>query len=220
MTEEKLSHGGKTETYSEFIEKFKQKHTTDECYTPPEFYDKIKNYFCNMLQIDPESVIRPFYPDGDYKTEDYTGRVVIDNPPFSILNEIVKFYMEHKIKFVLFAPALQNRYCDGKTIGAVYMKNSIEYENGALVKTCFISNMFSDIILDGTLYQQSKPKRTKTPRPEGVKTSADLCTMTEYGKVKVIKNYEKYKQKKGEHRLFGGAYMIYGEPAEVKPTGL
>lgn len=31
------------ETYEEFVEKFKPKKTTDNCYTPPEVYKLIKD---------------------------------------------------------------------------------------------------------------------------------------------------------------------------------
>lgn len=31
----------KGETYEEFVEKFKPKKTTDDCYTPPEIYETV-----------------------------------------------------------------------------------------------------------------------------------------------------------------------------------
>ncbi|WP_288842806.1 hypothetical protein [uncultured Megasphaera sp.] len=34
----------KNETYEEFVEKFKPKKTTDDCYTPPDVYEIIKAY--------------------------------------------------------------------------------------------------------------------------------------------------------------------------------
>ena len=34
----------KGETYREFVEKFKPKKTTDDCYTPNEIYEAVKNY--------------------------------------------------------------------------------------------------------------------------------------------------------------------------------
>lgn len=34
----------KKQSYEEFVEKFKPKKTTDDCYTPIEIYNIIKNY--------------------------------------------------------------------------------------------------------------------------------------------------------------------------------
>ena len=48
----------KSKTYEEFVEKFKPKKTTDDCYTPPEIYEAIKDWVCKCYNIDPENVIR------------------------------------------------------------------------------------------------------------------------------------------------------------------
>ena len=69
--------------YDGFVEKFKPKKTTDDCYTPPAVYETIKNWACSEYGIDPSKVVRPFYPGGDYESFDYSGgKVVVDNPPF------------------------------------------------------------------------------------------------------------------------------------------
>ena len=34
----------KSETYEEFVEKFKPKKPTDDCYTPPDVYEVIKDF--------------------------------------------------------------------------------------------------------------------------------------------------------------------------------
>ena len=53
------------------------------------------------------TVVRPFYPGGDYESLVYPDNcVVIDNPPFSIVSQIVRFYLKRGIKFFLFAPYL------------------------------------------------------------------------------------------------------------------
>ena len=97
----------KSKTYEEFVEKFKPKKATDDCYTPPTIYEIVKQWACNEYGIDPAKVVRPFYPGGDYKAFSYPdGAVVIDNPPFSILASICTFYLEHWIPFFLFAPSL------------------------------------------------------------------------------------------------------------------
>ena len=95
----------KTKTYEEFVEKFKPKLTTDDCYTPPEVYEAVKDWAVKEYKLEDREIVRPFYPGGDYEHFNYIdGSVVIDNPPFSILSKIIDFYMERGIKFFLFAP--------------------------------------------------------------------------------------------------------------------
>ena len=94
--------------YEKFISKFKAAKTTDDCYTPQPIYEAVVDYVFEKAQLPEDTVIvRPFRPNGDYTTEEYPdGCVVIDNPPFSILAKIVKFYVAKDIKFFLFAPTL------------------------------------------------------------------------------------------------------------------
>lgn len=39
--------------YEAFTDKFKHKLTTDDCYTPPEVYEVVKNWACAKYGIDP-----------------------------------------------------------------------------------------------------------------------------------------------------------------------
>ena len=50
--------------YDEFIKKFEEKRTTDDCFTPPEVYNAIKDWVCKRYNINPYSISRPFYPGG------------------------------------------------------------------------------------------------------------------------------------------------------------
>ena len=72
--------------YDGFVEKFKPKKTTDDCYTPPEVYDIVLKHVREKYNIaDDVPIVRPFYPGGDYEHYDYPeGCVVVENPPFSI----------------------------------------------------------------------------------------------------------------------------------------
>ena len=82
----------KEKSYEEFVEKFKPKKTTDDCYTPPGIYAVVRDWACKEYGIDPDKIVRPFYPGGDYEHYDYPeGAVVLDNPPFSILAKITAF---------------------------------------------------------------------------------------------------------------------------------
>lgn len=139
----------KSETYEEFVEKFKPKKTTDDCYTPPEIYEVIKDWACREYGIDPDKIVRPFYPGGDYENYDYPdGCVVLDNPPFSILSKICGFYLERNIPFFLFAPSLTSFF--GRNIVMrtchVICDAHIVYENGAVVNTSFVTSYGGDVI--------------------------------------------------------------------------
>lgn len=41
----------KGETYEQFVEKFKPKKTTDDCYTPPLIYDGVADWVCTEYGI-------------------------------------------------------------------------------------------------------------------------------------------------------------------------
>lgn len=93
--------------YNEFLHKFEGKKTTDDCYTPENIYDAVADWVAEEYGLSRRQFVRPFYPGGDYKSEKYPkGAVVVDNPPFSILAEIIKFYNANNVKFFLFAPTL------------------------------------------------------------------------------------------------------------------
>lgn len=139
---------GEPMQYKLFVDKFKPKKTTDDCYTPPEVYEVIKQWVLEEVpQIRELRIVRPFYPGGDYKAEDYTGAVVIDNPPFSILAEIKLFYLDRGIPFFLFAPALTLLSTYDKRLTFIVANCSITYHNGAVVSTSYVSNLFGDTAL-------------------------------------------------------------------------
>lgn len=126
--------------YEGFVEKFKPKKTTDDCYTPQLIYEAVANWAANEYKLDKTKFLRPFYPGGDYEKYDYNGGIVVDNPPFSILSQIIKFYVEHDVKFFLFAPTLTScQYGDYCTVLPVGV--DIEYENGAVICTSFVTNL-------------------------------------------------------------------------------
>lgn len=151
------------ETYEEFVEKFKPKKTTDDCYTPPSVYAVIRDWACREYGIDPAKIVRPFYPGGDYEHFSYPeGGVVLDNPPFSILSKICTFYLDRGIPFFLFAPSLTA--FSGRTntmrMNHIICNCSIEYENGAIVRTSFVTSYGGDIIA------QTEPRLTKLVNDE------------------------------------------------------
>ena len=116
--------------YDAFVEKFKPKKTTDDCYTPANIYDAVADWCAAEYGLDRRTFVRPFYPGGDYEHFAYPdGCIVVDNPPFSILSQIVRFYLYRGIKFFLFAPSLT---CFNKDeVCAIVSYCDITYTNGA-----------------------------------------------------------------------------------------
>ena len=183
--------------YQEFVNKFKTKKTTDDCYTPPEVYAVVRNWACKEYGIDPASIVRPFYPDGDYETFDYPdGCVVLDNPPFSIISKIVEFYLDRGIQFFLFAPSL-TAFCGRKTLMRchhIICDANIQYENGAKVLTAFVTSFGGDIVAQSVpelgkainaAVQRIRKEQTKTlPKyeyPDNVITAAKLQYYASHG---------------------------------------
>ena len=144
--EERMARGEiseEDEEYQEFLEKFKLKKTTDDCYTPAPVYDAVARYVEQQYGLDRANFVRPFYPGGDYVNEKYPeGCIVVDNPPFSIMAEILRFYNSKGIKFFLFAPTLTLFSSSSSSIcTALPCGVSVIYENGAIVSTSFLTNL-------------------------------------------------------------------------------
>lgn len=135
-----------TAEYDAFVDKFKPKKTTDDCYTPEPVYRAVLDWVGSRVDLTGKNIVRPFYPNGNYETVDYGDNdVVIDNPPFSILAKIVRFYVSRNIPFFLFAPHLTMANSVKDICTVIVSHTDIVYENGARVYTGFVSNMFGDI---------------------------------------------------------------------------
>ena len=145
--EERMARGEiseEDEEYQEFLEKFKLKKTTDDCYTPAPVYDAVARYVEETYGVSRDQFVRPFYPGGDYQNERYPdGCVVVDNPPFSIMAEILRFYDSKGIRFFLFAPTL-TLFSSSSSAGActaLPCTLAVIYENGASINTSFLTNL-------------------------------------------------------------------------------
>lgn len=179
--------------YDAFVKKFEPKKTTDDCYTPSAVYDAILEWVAETVDISGREIVRPFWPGGDYENFDYPdGCVVIDNPPFSIITKIIRFYMAQGIRFFLFAPHLtlfSSRNIEWTCIG------TIEYENKAKVNTGFVSNMFGAcrIMTAPNLYhrireaqQGSGTSLSKYRYPDNVVSSALLGKIAKHVEFRVM----------------------------------
>lgn len=159
----------KSKTYDEFVEKFKPKKTTDDCYTPPAIYEAVKNWAVKEYNLEDKEIVRPFYPGGDFENYDYPADcIVIDNPPFSILNKIVKWYIEKRIKFFLFAPRLTLFSGNLDVTYIIDGAPSIIYENGAQVNTSFITNLDTCRVRSSRDLKQAIIKAREESKPEGL----------------------------------------------------
>ena len=133
----------KPQQYDAFVDKFKPRHTSDDTHTPQNVYEAVLSWCERRYRIDRAKVLRPFFPGGDYANAEYPeGCCVIDNPPFSILSQIVRFYLGRGIPFFIFAPALT---CFGHTrnpgCAAIFANGAIRYDNGAEVRTAFLTSL-------------------------------------------------------------------------------
>lgn len=225
--------------YDEFVDKFKHKKTTDDCYTPPAIYEAVLSWCEKEYGIDRANVIRPFKPGGDYQREDYTNRVVVDNPPFSILTKIVDWYTEQGIKYFLFAPSLTAlNYAYRKGVCCVFVNARLFYGNGAQVRTAFITNLDDCVsrsardlsreldeinmqVKREKVYGKTHQRYTKPPKvnyPSELMTSSRLANLTAKGVKFKIKRAHFVRQldaqKPLKKTIFGCGLLISRKDAE------
>lgn len=138
--------GAQLDEYDAFVDKFKPKKTTDDCYTPAPVYDAVLKFVGTITNLEGVEIVRPFWPGADFTQSRYpNGCIVVDNPPFSILANIIRYFCAHGIRFFLFAPSLTlftARDCD---VTYIVSDCDITYANGAVVRTGFITNLIPDL---------------------------------------------------------------------------
>ena len=229
------STDGEDEDYKEFLDKFEAKKTTDDCYTPDNIYEAVANWCASKYGVDKSRFVRPFFPGGDYQHYKYTKDcVVVDNPPFSILAEILAFYSEKGIRFLLFAPALT--LFSGRNLDLTYLPVGVgvTYENGANVSTSFITNMDNVTIRSAPdLYavveaandENLKAMHKALPKysyPDHVVTAAMVQKYSKYGvewvlpKGKGVRIAGLDSQKDEDKAIFGGGYLISDKAAKER----
>ena len=185
---QQMTFADESPEYAAFVGKFRRKKTDDDCYTPENVYAAVLSWAAKRYGFDPACAVRPFWPGGDYERFDYPeGGVVVDNPPFSILMQICRFYRLGGVRFFLFAPALM--LFNGKLAhNYVGVGANITYANGAVVSTSFVTNMGGDVLAesapdlrDAIEAADSANRRdrsgpvAKYVYPDAVLTATDLC---------------------------------------------
>ena len=218
------------EDYDGFVEKFKPKKTTDDCYTPPAVYQVVLDYVAAHVDLRGKRIIRPFFPGGNYEVEDYDDdTVVIDNPPFSILAQIKRFYIKRNIPFFLFAPTLTLFVSGLRGEQYIVTGANVIYENGAVVNTSFVTNMWGNdlIVVDGCLREQLETACKREPAqlpkykyPNNVISAALLSKICRPGIKFSIKCGDAVPIKKLDYQggvgIFGGGYLLSSKAAAEK----
>ena len=223
------------EEYQEFLKKFEAKKTTDDCYTPDNIYNAVRDWAAEKYEIGNAAIVRPFYPGGDYKSEKYpSGCVVIDNPPFSIISEICEWYTSKRINFFLFAPTLTLLGIMRGSANYVACGCGVVYENGASVNTSFVTNMggnkivaAADLreILDDENKKNLKKLHRELPKysyPDEVLTATMLCYMAAHGVSLEISERDAHfiraldAQKASGKGLFGSGFLLSEKAAAEK----
>ena len=220
--------------YDGFVEKFKPKKTTDDCYTPQNVYDAVKNWAVKEYKLDGREIIRPFWPDGDYEHEEYPGGcVVLDNPPFSILSKICRFYTEREIDYFLFAPSLTLFSTHAGQSKYIVSDTDITYENGATVRTGFVTNLgefkihlapdLTDAVkTQNKINTKAAVELPKYDYPDHVVNAAVLGKIVHRGIALKIKDEDTVfiramdHQRKNKKGIFGGGFLLSDRAAAEK----
>jgi len=223
--------------YNDFLDKFEIPKTTDDCYTPDLVYDAVADWVSNEYGVKRENFVRPFYPGGDYQSEKYKKTdIVVDNPPFSILSEILNFYTEKGVKFFLFAPALTLFSSSSSSSScAIGAGAQVVYENKANVSTSFLTNLEMEYRFRTapTLYKavqdaidqinaENGRELAKNNFPDEVVTSTKLSYFSKYGvDFRVRRNESEHiraldAQKETKQAIYGSGYLISEKAAAEK----
>ena len=218
--------------YAGFVEKFKPKKTTDDCYTPPAVYEAVKAWACQKYSIDPARTVRPFWPGGDYEHFDYPdGAVVLDNPPFSCLAKIVRFYQARQIHYFLFAPGLTALGLTRHGAGIVYADSRITYHNGAVVNTAFATSYGPNVVeiapdlgkaVKDAQRRDRTIKQTVYQYPPNLLTTQGVLALARHGVPYALPRQEAVfvrtldEMKAEGKKAFGGALLISDAAASRK----
>ena len=216
------------EEYQAFLAKFQNAKTTDDCYTPQNIYDAVASFVVKAYGVKEKDFVRPFYPNGDYQNEKYPHDcVVVDNPPFSILAEIIKFFEYKKIKYFLFGPTL-TIFSSSSSSSALCIAAPIIYENGAVVNTSFLTNLEPRNVrarscpelyelLKNANDENLKKVRKELPKydyDKHVVTSTAVAQFSRYGIDFVVPRAESERigaleaQKKVDKGIYGSGYLV------------
>ena len=213
--------------YNEFVDKFKPRHTSDDTHTPPNVYEAVLSWCERRYGIDRAKVVRPFYPGGDYANAEYPEScVVVDNPPFSILSQIVRFYLERGIPFFLFAPSLTSiSHARHPGCAAIFSNSDITFDNGAVVRCAFLTSLeprdtlavsapdLGDAIAVAEAENRKAGKKKVTPLtlPDEVLTGARMQYLASHHTPHTVRRSESVFVRKLDNYpagIYGGGFLL------------
>ena len=162
---------------------------------------------------------------------------MVDNPPFSILSKILRWYDENGIKFFLFAPTLTlfSSSSSSSTACALPCGGSITYENGATVATSFVTNLEENRVrvvpdlfkviekANAENQAQFKKEMPKYKYPDEVLTAAMCRYMSKHGVALTVRREDSYhirqleaQKEYNDSAIFGSGYLLSEKAAAEK----
>ena len=229
------AEGVDSEEYQAWLEQKLPKKTSDDCYTPVNIFETVKAWVLQHYDLGAPEVVRPFFPGGDYQQHEYLdGCVVIDNPPFSILSEICRWYQEHGVRYFLFAPgvslfSIASGSCHYLPVGV-----TIVYENKAGINTSFVTNLGDCRIeiapdlynaLDTVNNENLRTLTAELPNyeyPDEVAAPARMNKLAKYGQALQIREGDTSfirtldAQREFDKAIFGGGFLLSEKAAAEK----
>lgn len=204
MKQDEQIYTDKQMDYAAYVKKFLPNYvyTTDDTFTPQKVYQAVFDWLTMEGKTQGRRILRPFYPGGDFEAVDYKpGDFVVDNPPFSQMSRIVRFYQENKIDFFLFYDTRHSLSYLREGLTLVYCDGQIEYENGAKLTSTFVTNVFEGaaVYCSKTLNEMIKgaqvnPVEPKNEYPDGIFSFSIFHTIARhndyiipYGKIARVK---------------------------------
>ena len=212
------------DNYDKFVNKFKPKLTTDDCYTPQPIYEAVCEWVDkNITSLSGRKIIRPFFPGGDYKHHNYPeGCIVIDNPPFSISAQILDFYLQRNIPFFLFGNGLTLFSAKREKLTHIIIGENIEFENGANVNVGFFTNLCPGVRvwlaadLANTVRKiQAKPQELEKYKTDiHIQNTGLLRRISKWVSLKIMTNESEFISKLSDgSAIFGGGIILSDDAA-------
>lgn len=215
---------GVKDTYENYIKRHNdplRPKTKDDTFTPEGIYEALYDDIEDLLNLRHYKIERPFYPDKDYKEEakKYTNNtVVFDNPPFSLLKEIIDFYNEKGIKYVLFCPGVLFLRYAVFAGGAIAGFDQIIYDNGAKISSALCTNMLNAVVLAPFTNTNNEIKKEKAKMKKPLKQNDKLTSGKVYTVAKHLNSYYviPYEDIKKDSSLYGGYYIDDDELKQLR----